>query len=62
MAAQERLTPVKVLDRTRNSPMKPFSSGRPMRASEVMTKRVARAGARWASPPKVLIWLVPKRS
>ena len=38
------LTPEKVLERMRNSPMKPFSMGRPIMARETMTKRVARRG------------------
>ena len=36
--AQGRLTPAKVLERMMNSPMKPESMGRPIMASEAMTK------------------------
>jgi hypothetical protein len=40
----------KVLERTRNSPMKPLSMGRPIMARLVMTKSVTSAGV-LARPP-----------
>ena len=50
-AAQRWLTPVKVLERIRNSPTNPFSIGSPIMASDAITKMVASRGTRFASPP-----------